>query len=150
MSAVMDEPLNLDAYFPYFLGTISNRWTATSSQLYLKHFNIGIGEWRVLASIRALGSASSLEVRNLTSMDAGAISRSVKKLETSGFVKALNGRFAGRTKPFELTAEGVKLYNRVSGLALSREAVLLQDLSSQERLQLMRLMRKIIKRIDDL
>lgn len=145
-----NEPINLEKYFPYFLGTISNRWTATSSQLYLERFDIGIGEWRVLASIRALGSASSQEVLNLTSMDAGAISRSIRKLETKGLVKALEGRFAGRTKPFGMTPAGTKLHDKVSALARKREEILLQDLSTQDREHLLRSMRKILKRIDDL
>ncbi|MET0292109.1 MAG: MarR family transcriptional regulator, partial [Steroidobacteraceae bacterium] len=62
-------PIDLEAYFPFFLGTLSNRWTTTSSRLYLAKFGVGIGEWRVLASIRSLDRASSNEIVNLISMD---------------------------------------------------------------------------------
>lgn len=144
------QPIDLNQYFPFFLGTIANRWTSTSSQLYFENFNIGIGEWRVLASIRALGTASSLEVRNLTSMDAAAISRSMKKLEEGGLVEAIEGRFAGRTKPFGMTAKGKRLYDQISVHAREREQILLQDLSTKDREQLLRSMRKILKRIDEL
>ena len=145
-----NNPINLDAYFPYFLGTISARWTSTSSQLYLKRFGIGIGEWRVLASIRALGPASSQQILSLISMDAGAISRSMKKLEERGLVKPLQGKFAGRTKPFHMTQAGKELHDEISAIAREREELLLQDLSSEERDALFRSLRKILSRIEDL
>ena len=144
------KPIDLDHYFPYFLGTISNRWTSTSSQLYLERFDIGICEWRVLASIRALGPVSAQEVRNLTSMDAAAISRSLKKLEAKGLVELLEGRFVGRTKPFVMTASGRKLYDRIIVHARKREETLLQDLSVDERDQLLVSLRKILNRLEEL
>ena len=145
-----DESINLESYFPYFLGTVSNRWTATSSQLYLKRFGIGIGEWRVLASVRALGPTSSQQVLSLTSMDAGAISRSMKKLEQGGFVRPLEGKFAGRTKPYEMTQAGKRLYDDISTIAREREEILLQDLTHQEREGLFQALRKILHRIEEL
>ena len=35
------KPIDLDQYFPFFLGTIANRWATTSSRLYLAEFGIG-------------------------------------------------------------------------------------------------------------
>jgi len=144
------DSIDLQDYFPYFLGTIANRWTATSSRLYLERFGIGIGEWRVLASIRSLGAASSQEVVTLISMDAGAVSRSMAKLERDGFVKPVKGKFAGRTKPYELTAKGNDLHTSVSEVALGREDMLLADLTLEEREELLRLMHKLMNRLPDL
>lgn len=143
-------PFDLRSYFPFFLGTISNRWTATSSKLYLEKFGIGIGEWRVLASIQAQGTASSQMVVSLISMDAGAVSRSMAKLAVEGYVSPKRGRFIGRTKPYELTAKGHELYDRLLAIALQREDLLLAGLTSQEREQLLSLMRKVITQIDKL
>ena len=144
------EPIDLEGYFPFFLGTISNRWTTTSSRIYLEQFGIGIGEWRVLASIHSFGQASSQEVVSFISMDASAVSRSVTKLEKDGFVKPVKGKFAGRTKPYELTDKGRALYSEVRSVALGREDRLLGALSAEERRTLIELMRKVMDRIGDL
>jgi len=145
-----DEPINLQGYFPFFLGTISNRWTTTSSRLYLEKFGIGIGEWRVLASIYSLGQVSSQEVVSLISMDASAVSRAVTTLAKKGFVKPVQGKFAGRTKPYELTEKGRELYVGIQQVALRREDLLLSALSDDERRTLIELMRKVMKGLGDI
>jgi DNA-binding MarR family transcriptional regulator len=137
------DPIDLQDYFPFFLGTISNRWTTSSSKIYLDRFGVGIADWRVLASIQALGAASSQEIVGLISMDAAAVSRSVTKLETEGFIARAPGRFVGRTKPYELTGAGREL-------ALAREDLLLGALTTDERRSLMDLMRKVLTRIGEL
>ena len=144
------EPIDLQGYFPFFLGTISNRWTTTSSRIYLEKFGIGIGEWRVLASIHSFGTASSQEVVGLISMDASAVSRSMAKLEKQGLVEAVNGKFAGRTKPYQLTEKGRELYAEVQRVALGREDALLGGLSGDERRTLIELMRKVMNRLEDI
>ncbi|HEX7710757.1 MAG TPA: MarR family transcriptional regulator [Sphingomonadaceae bacterium] len=144
------EPIDLQGYFPFFLGTISNRWTTTSSRIYLEKFGIGIGEWRVLASIHSFGTASSQEVVGLISMDASAVSRSMAKLEKQGLVEAVKGKFAGRTKPYQLTEKGRELYAEVQRVALGREDALLGGLSGDERRTLIELMRKVMNRLEDI
>lgn len=144
------DPIDLDSYFPFFLGTISNRWTTTSSRIYFEQFGVGIGEWRVLASIRALGQASSQQVVGLISMDGAAVSRAVARLERDGFVAKVKGRFVGRTKPYELTDKGRELYAALREIALTREDRLLGALSEAERQTLIELMRKVMSRIADL
>lgn len=143
-------PLDLASYFPFYLGTIANRWTTTSSRIYLDRFGIGIGEWRVLASIHSLGQASSLEVVNLIAMDASAVSRSLARLERDGHVSPVPGKFVGRTKPYTLTSSGHRLYADVHQIALARERTLLGALDPDEQRQLVALMGKVMSRIDDL
>ncbi len=143
-------PIDLQSYFPFFLGTISNRWTATASRIYLQRFGIGIGDWRVLASILALEGASSQEIVGLIAMDAAAVSRSVGKLEERGLIAPVQGRFVGRTKPYEITDKGRDLYAQLREIALAREDQLLAALTEEERRLLIELMRKVMTRIGDL
>lgn len=144
------EPIDLASYFPFYLGAISNRWTATSSRIYLERFGVGVGEWRVLSSIHALGQASSQDIANLISMNAALVCRSVAKLEQDGFIKPAQGRFIGRTKPYELTDQGSDLYAALREIALARENQLLGALSAEERGLLIELMRKVKSRIGEL
>lgn len=87
---------------------------------------------------------------NLISMDAGAVSRSMAKLAREGLVQPLSGRFAGRTKPYQLTERGHDLYARLLSTALEREKMLLGELTETERQQLLQLMQKVMKQIDKL
>lgn len=144
------DSIDLDDYFPYYLGTIANRWTATSSRIYLERFGIGIGEWRVLASIQSLGQASALQVLQLISMDASAVSRSISRLETNKLIRPVKGKFAGRTKPYEITDDGSVLYARMRDVARERESRLLAALTPGERQQLIAMMRKLMERLGDL
>ena len=142
--------LDLARYFPFYLGTISNRWTATSSKTYREEFGIGIADWRVLASIHAQGAASSQMVVNLIFMDAGAVSRSIARLVAAGYVNAVPGKFVGRTKPYRLTEKGRELYAKLVEIALNREERLLALLNTDERDTLLILMRKIVDRLETL
>jgi DNA-binding MarR family transcriptional regulator len=146
----MKRSLVLEEYFPFYLGTIANRWTAASSRTYLAEFGMGIGEWRVLASLHALGQASGQEVVNLIAMDPGAVSRAIAKLEHKQFIAPAEGRFAGRTKPFDLTAGGKEIYNSIARLALERAEFLLADLTEDERHHLFSALRKLRQRSSEL
>lgn len=142
--------LDLNNYFPFYLGTIANKWATTSSKLYLAEYGIGISEWRVLASIFSLGEASSLDVVNLISMDAGAVSRAVSRLESKGYITPVEGRFRGRTKPYMLAESGNRVYDAISETALKREKFLLSDLTKREQKELIEMMKKIMGKIDQL
>jgi DNA-binding MarR family transcriptional regulator len=142
--------IDLDTYFPFFLGTVANRWTAASSRTYLEEFGLGIGEWRVLASIQSLEQASSQQIVVLIAMDAGAVSRAIRRLQDEGMIKAVKGKFPGRTKPFSITPLGEATYTAMARSALEREAVLLADLDAQERTALLSTMRKIRHRAEQL
>ena len=144
------KPLDLHQYFPFFLGTIANKWASSSSRIYLSEFGIGISAWRVLASIQSLEEATSLDVVNLISMDAGAVSRAVTQLEQEGYIQRKEGRFPGRTKPFVMTDAGRKLHRKIMTIALEREALLLAGLNEHEKKDLIKIMRKILARLDQL
>lgn len=138
-----DVSLNLSEYLPFYVIAIANRWTATSSRTYLRRFGIGIVEWRAIASLGALGVASSLDVVNLVGTDPASVSKAVNNLEARGLVVPVKGKFAGRTKPYELTQRGRGLFREMRQLALRRQDVLTDLLTSDERSQLIGLLKKL-------
>lgn len=135
--------LDLAQYLPFYLIAIANRWTASSSRAYLRRFGIGIVEWRVLSSLGARKVASSLDVVQLVGTDPASVSKAVKNLEKLGHIVPVDGRFVGRTKPYTLTNTGQALFEEMRTLALQREQVLLDPLTSEERSQLLSLMAKL-------
>ena len=78
------------------------------------------------------------------------MSRSVGKLEERGLIAPVQGRFVGRTKPYEITDKGRDLYAQLREIALAREDQLLAALTEEERRLLIELMRKVMTRIGDL
>jgi len=142
--------LDLNGYFPFFLGTIANKWTSSSSRIYLREFGVGIVEWRILVSLRAFETATSLDIGNLVGSDPAAISRGIRNLESRGLVIPVEGRFPGRTKPYQLTSEGRALFERIREVALKREEILVQDLDQEERIQFLHLLKKVHARLKDI
>ena len=128
-----DVGMDLRSYVPFYLVAIANRWTATSSRTYLRRFGIGIVEWRIISSLGAEGTASSLDVVNLTGSDPALISKAMRNLEKRGLAAPVEGRFAGRTKPYRLTAGGEALFREIRTIALGFEQVLLATLDADER-----------------
>lgn len=144
------QPLDLGAYVPFFLGAIANKWTAASSRTYRSKFDLGIGEWRILASLAVSGSATSLGIAKLVKMDTGAVSRAIRLLETRALVTPLPGRYLGRSRPYAMTAAGVAKFEALKALALSREQRLLAPLSDSERRALLGLLARVYDHIDDI
>ncbi len=144
------QPLDLEGYVPFFLGAIANRWTALSSKAYRSAFDLGIGEWRILASLAVSGSATSLAVAKLVKMDAGAVSRAIRVLEDRGLVEPLPGRFGGRSRPYAMTPEGRDIFAALKAMALKREQGLLEPLSAPERQELLRLLARLYDHLEDL
>ena len=79
--------IDLEQYFPFYFCTIANRWTAASSRTYFKEFEVGIGEWRVLAAMFMLGKVRSNDIVNFGLMDPGAVSRVIKSLERKNLIR---------------------------------------------------------------
>lgn len=147
------QTLDLERYVPFYLGTISNRWTSSSSKLYLAQFGVGIVEWRILGYLGSRqkdGSSTSLEIASALSLDRGAVSRGMRVLVERGYVEQVKGRFAGSTKPLTMTAAGLILFKEIRAKALEREAYLLQDLTDAEREELLHLFKKMYSRLNGL
>lgn len=134
---------DLDTYTPFYLSGIANRWTSTSSRTYLRRFGVGIVEWRVLAALAATNAASSHDVVSLIGMDPASVSKAMRALEQRGAVEPVTGRFAGRTKPYRLTADGARLFQTIHEVAREREAALLSGLDAEDRETLLRLLRHL-------
>lgn len=144
------EPMRLERYVPFFLGAIANKWTAVSSRTYRAQFDLGVGEWRILASLAVQGSATSLAIVKLVKMDAGAVSRGMRVLEERGLVTPMPGRFAGRTKPYVLTPQGVDMFEKIRATALKREQRLLAPLSPPDQEELLKLLSRLYDNLDEI
>lgn len=142
--------LDLDSYIPFLLSAIGNKWSRSSSNLYLKEFGVGVTEWRVLAMLAIEPRITAYRICQVIGLDKAATSRALRALEDRGLVRSWQEDPSNHRKLLELTDSGWALHDRIIALAHRREALLLSDLSSEEVAVLADLLRRMHRRIPDL
>ncbi|HYS12198.1 MAG TPA: MarR family winged helix-turn-helix transcriptional regulator [Burkholderiaceae bacterium] len=134
--------LDLDRYVPGLLVWLSNKMSASASQLYREHFDLGVTDWRVLAYIYIYPWSTAAQVCQLIGLDKAAVSRSLAYMEKRGLLKS---RPSGKRKvEYLVTAQGGRLYEKVSKVALAREEALLTGYSDKERDQLIKFLHRLL------
>ena len=135
--------LALDAFLPYQLVAVADHVSRIISCIYAEQFNLTRPEWRILASLEALGGASATEICAHSAQDKMTVSRAVSGLETKGLLQRHSHPRDRRNKRLELTPAGHDLYQQIVPLILAREAALLRTFSADEQKMLMHLLGRL-------
>ena len=123
------------------IATLSDR----SGQLHLsRRFGLNLGDWRVLSVIRALAPVTLTDLVGELHLDKGQLSRSISNLVERGLVRQSASHQNRRRTPLELTAAGNRLHDRILPFVIGRNAKMMQDLSVAERIELLRLLDKVM------
>jgi DNA-binding MarR family transcriptional regulator len=125
--------LDLEDYLPNQLATLSNSITRPIAVVFEQRFSISMPEWRVLAIIGREPGLSAVDVAYRAHMDKVAVSRAISKLVKSGRVDRGFGSADRRRSILNLTESGRELYEKIAPMALLLESELLEDLTSDER-----------------
>jgi DNA-binding MarR family transcriptional regulator len=142
------QTLDLDTYIPSLLLWVSNKMSASATQLYSSRFGIGVTDWRVLAYFEAYPWTTASTAAEVTGIDKAAISRSVAFLVERAWLRT---RPAGRRKvECATSASGKRLYARVCVLAMERQDALLTGISDKDRRLLAALLRSMLGNLDAL
>ncbi|MDB6002660.1 MAG: MarR family transcriptional regulator [Rhizobacter sp.] len=140
------QKLDLDTYIPSLLLWVSNKMSASATQLYSSKFGIGVTDWRVLAYFEAYPWTTASSAGGITGIDKAAISRSVAFLVESGWLRS---RPEGLRKiEYATSASGKRLYARVYVRAMERQEALLTGVSSEQRALLAALLRTMLGNLD--
>ncbi|MGD9388072.1 MAG: MarR family transcriptional regulator [Gammaproteobacteria bacterium] len=145
-----DQPLVLDEFLPYRLSVLSNRVSGAIAQAYSRRYGLSIPEWRVIAVLALAPGVSAAEVAERTAMDKVAVSRAVRQLLQTGRLSRRTAAGDRRRSILELTAEGRRIYQRVTPALRRYEAALLAALSAPERRALDGLLRRLERRAGEL
>lgn len=137
--------LVLDRFLPYRLSVLANTVSRANARLYADRFGITIPEWRVLAILGDSGPATSAEIRDRTAMDKVQVSRAIQRLVSARLVSRRIDPADRRRATIAMTAKGAGVYREIVPLALSREAILLDGFSAEER----RLLDALLNRLGD-
>jgi DNA-binding MarR family transcriptional regulator len=141
-----DERLVLDKFLPYRLSVLSNRLSAAIAESYSRRFGLSIPEWRVIAVLAVHPGVSAAEVAERTAMDKVAVSRAVRRLLATRRARRETAAGDRRRSVLELTAEGRRIYRRITPALRDYEAALLAGLSSREQRQLDALLQRLEQR----
>ena len=145
-----DKPFLLDQFLPYRLSVLSNRLSAAIAESYSRRYGLSIPEWRVIAVLAHAPGASAAEVAERTAMDKVAVSRAVRRLQQTGRVSRRMAAGDRRRSILELTADGRRIYARVTPALRRYEEALLTALDASEREALGTLLRRLESHAGDL
>lgn len=138
--------LLLDRFLPYRLSVLANTVSRAIARLYADRFGITIPEWRVLAILGDSGPATSAAIRDRTAMDKVQVSRAIQRLTAARLVSRRTDPDDRRRATIAMTAKGAAVYREIVPLALSREAILLDGFTEDERRLLNRLLDRLGER----
>lgn len=123
------------------LTTISDR--KAQSQISGK-FGMNLGEWRVLGAIQAYAPVTLAGLARELYQDKGQLSRTIKALSARGLVASAHDARDKRNLFFRLTPTGKRWHDRMLDFAADRNAHLVDGLNVKERVELFRLLEKLV------
>ena len=120
--------LVLAEFLPYQLSITSNAISDLIAHAYRGRFALKIPEWRLMAVLGEVSSATQRELVAATAMDKVTVNRASKALEDRALIGRAPNAADGRSHHLALTDTGRELYEQIVPLALSVEAELVNSI----------------------
>ena len=140
--------IDVTAYVPYFLASVTNALSRGASQIYLERFGIGIVEWRAIATLASEPRIPASRICELVALDKGATSRALARLHDLGCLAFEAPEQDPRRKVWWLNDEGYRLHERVLAVALERERRLIEGVDPEDLEAFLRVMRIMRRNVD--
>ncbi len=115
--------------------------------MLVEGIRIGMREWRILALMADKGIVHNKQITLDSGMDKASVSRSLKFLEQEGLIHSVEGE-NWRSKPYQLSKRGVKVFETIAADKISRAETLWEDLNRKEQSELIRLLQKLKANVD--
>jgi DNA-binding MarR family transcriptional regulator len=120
---------------------LNNKLSSGASDLYIKLFDIGISDWRVLTvAVKNQGCIANFIAQRME-VHKAVVSRSVQYLRDQKYLRV---EPSGKEKLIFVTATGQKLYGEVARVALAREKLLLRGLTDEQQATLRTLLAHLL------
>jgi DNA-binding MarR family transcriptional regulator len=139
--------LDRNASVPFLLVAASNKIVASASQAYMRHYRLGIMEWRVMALLAADPGITATDISMLSGVTAGSVSRAISILKRLHYLNVRDDVADNRRVFLKLNSAGMALHNRVIISALERETLLLTGFSRAERRTLLTYLKRLLANI---
>lgn len=142
--------LTLAEFLPYQLSITSNAVSDLIARAYRGKFALKIPEWRLMAVLGEVASATQRELVAATAMDKVTVNRASKALEERGLIGRAPNAADGRSHHLALTVTGRELYEQIVPMALSVEAELEIVLGNGEAKALEAMLAQLRARVEQL
>ncbi|MFC3613719.1 MarR family winged helix-turn-helix transcriptional regulator [Lutimaribacter marinistellae] len=127
-----------------------NRFTRAAARHYQEEFGIGAMDWRILVMLTREPGSSVSHAARIIGIDKAAVSRSLRRLETKGYVSSVAQPGDDRRKDWALTDLGRDLHGRILDSALRRQRDLLDGFTPQDVEAFTDYLRRFLGNIDRL
>jgi DNA-binding MarR family transcriptional regulator len=133
-----------DRYVPYLLGRIHKGMASAASVLYRRRLGVGINDSRILVVLARRPRITGKDLSEDTALNKSVVSRSLRVLRAKGLVRIVR---TDKRLEVELTPAGRVMHDRVSRVALDREALMMTGFSGQERERLIDYLHRLLKNV---
>lgn len=140
---------NLGEYLPYLLNRAGAR-IATNFTRDVRHLDISLQEWRVMAALQHSGAQRMSDLADLTSVDRTTLSRLIGRMEDAGLVRRERIKDDGREVHIHLSDKGQTITAEILPLAARYEDVALDGFSEAEVEALKSMLKRIYGNLDRL
>ncbi|MDN3525065.1 MarR family winged helix-turn-helix transcriptional regulator [Halomonas sabkhae] len=134
---------DLEHFLPYRLDRLADRVSEALARLYEHEHGLNVAQWRVLAWLHHQPQMTAKQIRDATRMDKARVSRAVQALEGRGLVWRRPSPHDQRWHDLRLSEAGQQLMTELIPRVREREAQLLAPLTAQERQQLLDMMARL-------
>lgn len=138
--------LRLERFLPYRLSVLTNTISRNLARVYARRFDLSVPEWRVMAVLGRFPDLSAAEVAERSAMDKVRVSRAVARLLRRGRLHRSSDGGDRRRSMLRLSPQGQAIYRQIVPLALAYQSELLSALTPAERLELDRLLDRLLGR----
>ncbi len=140
----------LDDFLPYRLSVAANRVSRMFARRFSEMFGLSIPEWRVLAILGRVGSASPSAVGEMAAMDKVKVSRAAASLVARGLLRQTQDPDDGRARILRLTRKGTSAYHGAVPLARQMEGEISAGLSRAEWATLHKALNRLLLHVEAL
>jgi DNA-binding MarR family transcriptional regulator len=135
--------LNFDTDTTFLIVALANKLSASATQTYMRHFGVGVMEWRVLAMVAVYPGVNAKRISEVSGVDKSSISRAANTLVRRGYLVATEDHSDNRRSLHVLTKAGYALHNRIYGATIARTRRLLTGFSDREQQQLQKYLHRL-------
>ena len=136
-------PRPLTQFLTYRILRLHHALNAQAVAILTEVSGISLGQWRILAMVGSGGALTARDVARRTGFDPAFISRTVRSLEETGFLRTARSDVDRRVMTLELTARGAELHDRTLPFMQARQEALLAALAPEERDAIFRIIDKL-------
>lgn len=140
--------LSLADFLPYRLNVLSTEVSEGLAHHYAAKFDIGVAEWRVLATVGEFGKFTAKAIGAQAHMDKVKVSRAVASLETRKLIERRANPDDRREAFIVLSDTGKRMYAEIVPIAHDYVSRITRKISDAELNELNRLMDKLRASID--